>query len=112
MRAVSQRSRPLGRTSRWAIFALSLRERMRRRKRLSGTFSCRSRLFAGGEDYAEAGFAAHHAVEGFGGLLELVGFDHGLDAGEGAEVEGVFGVHAGAGGPAVDGPVAEDEGNG
>jgi len=31
-------------------------------------FGCR--LVAGGEDDAEAGFAAHHAVEAFGGALE------------------------------------------
>ena len=35
----------------------------------------------------------------------------GTNAGEGAEVEGVFGVHAGSGGPAFDGALADDQRN-
>ena len=66
-------------------------------------------LLTGFQHYAETGFAGHHAVVGFLGFFEGIGFDHGLDAGEGAEFEGVFGVHAGAGGPAGDGAAAKEQ---
>src|SRR5208282_3550923 len=67
----------------------------------------RSDSFAGGEDNAETRFSAHHAVVRFPCLLQRICLDHGFDAGERAEVERVFGVHAGAGGPSSDCATAE-----
>ena len=48
-----------------------------------------------GEDDAELGFAAGHAVVGFVDFFEREFFDHGLDAGVGGEAQGVFGVGRG-----------------
>ena len=61
------------------------------------------------QHYAESGFAGHHSGVGFFGFFQRIDLVHGFDAGEGAEFERVFGVHAGAGGPAGYGAAAEEE---
>ena len=58
---------------------------------------------------AEAGVAAHHASEGGRGFGEGEEFVHRADAREGGEIESVFGVGGGAGGPAADGLTAAEQ---
>lgn len=57
---------------------------------------------AHGQNRAEAGFAAHHAVVGLSDAVEREGFVHRADSRVGAEGERVLGVDGGAGVPALD----------
>lgn len=60
-------------------------------------------LISGGYDDAESGFAAHHAIVGFGGAFQREGFVHGADAAEDAESESVLRVNGSASSPAFHG---------
>ena len=55
------------------------------------------------EHHAEARLAAQHVLVSFGGAIERKDFVHGMDAGEDAEIQRVFGIDGRAGVPALDG---------
>ncbi len=76
---------------------------------VAGAQRCLREVGLQGEDDAELGFAAHHAGVGVVHAIEGKFFDHGTDAGEFGEAQGVFGIGGDAGSPALDALAALDD---